>query len=235
MPSAFRAELLGARVPVIAEVKRHDADGRELLGQRSLSQIVSEYESAGAPCLSVVTGRWFGGSNELLRDVARVTDLPILKKDFIASERQIVEAKRLGASAVLLTAGILSASALARLIGAALRHDMTPFVEAASERELAGVVDGHECVVAINNKDIRRRERDSAQLERSLALLGPALQTGTRCPVSASGIAAPADVARLVGAGYAGVLVGTALLLADSVHAWMDDVARRCAAIEATA
>jgi indole-3-glycerol phosphate synthase len=89
----------------------------------------------------VVTGRWFGGSNERLRDVARVTDLPILKKDFIASERQIVEAKRLGASAVLLTAGILSASALARLIGAALRHDMTPFVEAASGRELAGVVE----------------------------------------------------------------------------------------------
>jgi indole-3-glycerol phosphate synthase len=215
MPSTFRTELLGARVPVIAEIKRRDADGRELLGSRSLPEIVSEYESAGAPCLSVVTGRWFGGSDELLRDVARVTDLPILKKDFITSERQIVEAKRLGASA--------------------LRHDMTPFVEAANERELAGVVDGHACVVAVNNKDIQRRERDGAGLERSLALIGPALQTRTRCAVSASGIAAPADVAHLVGAGYAGVLVGTALLLADSVHAWMNDVARRCAAIEARA
>jgi indole-3-glycerol phosphate synthase len=235
MPSAFRTELLRARVPVIAEIKRHDADGRALLGSRSLPEIVSEYESAGAPCLSVVTGRWFGGSDELLRDVARLTDLPLLKKDFIASERHIVEAKRLGASAVLLTAGILSASALGRLIDAASRHGLTPFVEAASERELAGLVDAHECIVAINNKDIQRRERDRAQLERSLELIGPALRTGTRCAVSASGIAAPADVARLVGAGYAGALVGTALLLADSVEAWMGDVARRCATTEAPA
>jgi indole-3-glycerol phosphate synthase len=235
MPSTFSTELLGARVPVIAEIKRRDADGRELLGRRSLAAIVSDYESAGAPCLSVVTGRWFGGSDELLRDVARLTDLPILKKDFIANERQIVDAKRLGASAVLLTAGILSASALARLIGITLRHGLTPFVEAAGEHELTAVVDGHECIVAVNNKDIRRRERDDAQLERSLALIGPALQTGTRCPVSASGIATPADVAGLIAAGYAGVLVGTALLLSDSVHAWMDDVARRCAPIEVTA
>jgi indole-3-glycerol phosphate synthase len=112
---------------------------------------------------------------------------------------------------------------------------MTPFVEAASEQELAAIVDAPDCVVAINNKDIQRRERGGAQLERSLALIGPALQTGTRCPVSASGIAAPEDVARLVGAGYAGVLVGTALLLADSVETWMGDVARRCAATEAPA
>ena len=233
MSSTFSTELLGARVPVIAEVKRRDADGRELLGRRSLSAIVAEYEAAGAPCLSVVTGRWFGGDDEMLRDVARLTDLPILKKDFIASERQIVEAKRLGASAVLLTARILSASALARLIAAALRHGVTPFVEAADEHELAAVVDAPDCIVAVNNKDIQRRERGQAELERSLALIGPAKQTGTRCPVSASGIAQPEDVARLIGAGYAGALVGTALLLADSVQEWMDDVARLCAAVEA--
>jgi len=235
MSNAFRNALLGADVPVIAEIKCRDGDGRELLGARSLSAIVSDYESAGAPCLSVVTGRWFGGNDELLRDVARLTDLPILKKDFIASERQIVEAKGLGASAVLLTACILSASALARLIRAALRHGMTPFVEASSEDELAAVVDARECVVAINNKDIRRRERDSAGLERSLALIGPLLQTGTRCPVSASAIASPTDVARLLAAGYEGALVGTALLQADSVQAWLADIARQRTAIEARA
>jgi indole-3-glycerol phosphate synthase len=54
--------------------------------------MVSEYHRVGAPCLSVVTGRWFGGTHEMQRDVARLTNLPIVRKDFIATESQIVHA-----------------------------------------------------------------------------------------------------------------------------------------------
>ena len=71
------------------EVKRRDADGVELMGDRTIPEIVAEYIAAGAPCISVVTGRWFGGDDEMLREVAALTDLPLLKKDFITRERQI--------------------------------------------------------------------------------------------------------------------------------------------------
>ncbi len=223
MPNRFLTSLLSSPAPVIMEIKRRDGHGEELLGRRSLGELVSAYHGAGAPCLSVVTGRWFGGSDNLLRSVAPLTSLPVLKKDFIASERQIVEAKAMGASALLLTAAILRGKALARLIEKTLRHGLTPFVEATSERELEAVTHGRDCVVAINNKDIRNRERAGPDLDRSLALLEPALATGTLCTVSASGIDSPQVAASLVSAGFRGVLVGRGLLRAVSVQSWIDD------------
>jgi len=226
LADTFLASLLRSPVPVIMEIKSRDGDGGDLLRKRSVPEAVSAYHAAGASCLSVVTGRWFGGSDRMLEDVARLTSLPILKKDFITTESQIVAAKGMGASAILLTARILTRSALRRLIAATLRHGLTPFVEATSERELEAVSHGADCVVAINNKDIRARERGSAHLDRSLSLLEPALGTGTRCPVSASGIDRPETAAALVDAGFTGVLIGRGLLLADSVGEWIDEFQR---------
>lgn len=221
--STFLGELLSSRLPVIMEIKRRDGHGEDLLQQRSLSEIVTEYDRAGAPCLSVVTGHWFGGTDEMLRDVAQLTNLPILRKDFIATESHIVQTKAMGASAVLLTARIMPTAVLQRLIMTTLRHGLTPFVEVVSERELEAVVHGEDCVVAINNKDIRRQERGHADVGRSLSLFERALLTGTRCPVSASGIDEPEVAARLITAGFKGVLVGTGLLLAGSVQTWSRD------------
>ena len=98
------------------EVKRRTAEGVELMGDRSIPEIVSEYLAAGAPCISVVTGRWFGGEDEMLGEVAGLTDVPLLKKDFIVRESQITGAKEMGASAILLTARILPKSTFQKLI-----------------------------------------------------------------------------------------------------------------------
>ena len=94
------------------EVKRQDGNGVDLMGERTIPEIVAEYVAAGAPCISVVTGRWFGGDDEMLRECGELTDLPLLQKDFITRESQIVAAKELGASAILLTAQLLPKSAL---------------------------------------------------------------------------------------------------------------------------
>ena len=59
------------------------------MGERTIPELVAEYTAAGAPCISVVTGRWFGGDDQMLLDVAGLTDLPLLKKDFITRESQI--------------------------------------------------------------------------------------------------------------------------------------------------
>jgi indole-3-glycerol phosphate synthase len=222
----FIDALLAADRPVIMEIKARDAHGSDLMRGRSVADLVAEYVAAGAPCLSVVTGRWYGGTVDMLREAARRTDLPILQKDFITRESQLARAAELGASAVLLTAQLLPGSVLPRLVEAALRHGLTPFVEVVSAAEAAAVSAASDCVVAVNNKDIRQRERDAGDLARGLALLPAVWATGTRCPVSASGIDAPGTAARLVQAGFAGLLVSTALLRTADLGGWLADFDR---------
>lgn len=222
--SAFLDTLLAAPLPVIAEIKPHTADGLALVGDRTPAELVRSYEEAGAACLSVVTGRWFGGDPRLLRDVTSRCRLPLLQKDFIVTERHVAHAVELGASAVLLTATLLPAGALATLVSAALRAGLTPFVEVVDEAQIAAVPHPDECVIAVNNKDIADRERGDADLDRSATLLPAVLASGCLCPVSASGIEHPTQAAVLLDAGYRGVLVGTALLRAASPAEWLRGV-----------
>jgi len=221
--SRFIDALLAGRLPLIMEVKRQDGDGNPLMGDRTVADVVAEYVAAGASCISVVTGRWFGGDDGMLREAAACTDLPILKKDFITRERQLVEARELGASAVLLTAKILPKATLAKVIEATLAEQLTPFVEVVDEDELSRVVHPEQCVIAINNKDINTHEREAGNIDVSRALLGPATQAGTPCPVSASAITEPEVAAELVAAGFKGLLIGTGLLRSGSVQGWVDD------------
>jgi indole-3-glycerol phosphate synthase len=234
MPSRFVEALLAGRLPIIMEVKRQDADGGQLMGERTVSEIVSAYTEVGAPCISVVTGRWFGGTLDMLEDVAGLTDKPILQKDFITRERQIVQAKQIGASAVLLTARILPKSTFQSLIETTLRHGLTPFVEVAEPEEVESVIHAEDCIVAANNKDIRTQEREAGDLDVSRSLLEAIIATGTPCPVSASAITDPAVGAELIAAGFKGLLIGTGLLVADSVQGWVEQFERHRAVLAQT-
>lgn len=226
MPSRFIDTLLASPLPVIMEVKRKTAEGVELMGERSIPELVSEYMAAGAPCISVVTGRWFGGEDDMLKEVAGLTDVPLLKKDFIVRESQIEGAKDMGASAILLTARILPKSAFQKLIETTLSHELTPFVEIADHEEIDSVVHAEDCIVAVNNKDIREQERGEGDIDLSRSLLEATIETGTPCPVSASAITDPRVAAELVDAGFKGLLIGTGLLQSDSVQGWIDDFER---------
>jgi indole-3-glycerol phosphate synthase len=229
--SQFIEALLRADRPLIMEVKQRDADGNDLLGGRSIADVVAGFEAAGAPCVSVVTGRWFGGTETMLREVAESTDRPVLQKDFITRRNQLHTAARLGASAVLLTAALLPKSSMNSLIAASLSAGLTPFVEVTSEAEIDAVSHAAECVIAVNNKDITIAERDDADVDRSVRLLPALARSGTRCPVSASGIDTPAVAARLLAEGFAGLLIGTSLLRAGDLGAWLDalDISRGAA------
>lgn len=226
MPSSFIEALLAGRVPIIMEVKRSDGEGSELIGERAIADIVTQYEAAGAPCLSVVTGRWFGGSDAMLEEVAGLTEKPLLKKDFITREKQIVAAKEMGASAVLLTAKILPSKTFQHLIEVALGHGVTPFVEIVDQTELASVIHPEDCVIAVNNKDINTREREPGDIDTSRSLLDATLQTGTPCPVSASAILDARIAAELIDAGFKGLLIGTGLLRAPSIQGWVEEFER---------
>lgn len=225
--SEFVRSLLAARLPLIMEIKRHDGDGAELLGDRTVADVLAEYEKAGAPCVSVVTGRWFGGTEAMLREVAEHTDLPILQKDFITRRTQVTRAKELGAAAVLLTAGLLPRSSMGSLVEECLAVGLTPFVEVTDEAEIEAVPHASECVIAVNNKDIRTKERDSGDVGRSLRLLPALARAGTPCPVSASGIGGPAVAAQLLESGYKGLLMGTSLLRTESLDAYLTELDSR--------
>jgi indole-3-glycerol phosphate synthase len=222
----FAAALAAATTPVIAEIKPTTGAGADLLRGRTPARIVAGYHDAGVACLSVVTGRWFGGDLGLLRDVAASTSLPVLQKDFVIRAGQVTTARDLGASAVLLTARLLPAGALRHLVEHTLALGLTPFVEVSTEDEIDAVPCAADCVVAVNNKDIGTRERHGEGIGRSLRLLPSVLASGTSTPVSASGIDQPREAARLLAAGYLGLLVGTALLRAASPHAWVEELAR---------
>jgi indole-3-glycerol phosphate synthase len=232
MPSRFVDALLAARLPVIMEVKRKDGNGVELMGERTIPEIVGEYVAAGAPCISVVTGRWFGGDDEMLRETAGLTDLPLLQKDFITREVQVAAAKELGASAILLTAQLLPKSALPKLIEITLAQGLTPFVEVIDETELGRVVHAEDCVIAVNNKDIRNQERDAGDIDVSRVMLEAVLASGTPCPVSASAITEPRVGAELISAGFKGLLIGTGLLRSGSVERWVEEFDEHRAALD---
>jgi len=155
---------------LIAELKVRSGSGEELLRGRDVQSVARGYEAAGATCLSVVTGRWFGGTPELLTAVAKATSLPILQKDFLVSRDSLARAAAQGASAVLLTRRLLTKNSLLSLTEYALHLALTPFIEVCSLEELAGSSVGEQVVLAVNNRDIVARE-----------MSGTALRAGSRC------------------------------------------------------
>ena len=207
----FHDRLAAAHAPLIAEIKPHSPKLGPLLGGHQVADVAQDYAEAGAPCLSVTTGAWHGGNTGMINDMAQ-TGLPVLRKDFITSERHLTESLDAGASAVLLTCTLLRRADVVRLAEAALKHRLTPFVEAASAKELDGLSLPSGAILAINNRDIRGKEIDDGGVEQSEALFDMARAQHAGLLVSASGLTTPDAVTRAIAAGFDGVLVGTALL-----------------------
>jgi indole-3-glycerol phosphate synthase len=212
------------KVPVIAEIKVSSAKEGLLIDGRSVESIVAQYVAGGAACLSVVTGRWFGGDPSLLEYVRSLTDLPILRKDFIVSRRELEASKSLGADAVLLTRRLMRSDSLARLAAEAVALDLVPFVEVADEPELMTTELPAEAVLAINNRDIRIQETDEGDYQTSLRLSELLGDQRAWALVSASGIRCADEVASLINAGFDGVLIGTALLRSPDIAAFLDNI-----------
>jgi indole-3-glycerol phosphate synthase len=206
------AKKKAGRIPVIAEIKAHTPRSGDLLKGRTIAFIADCYHTGGAACLSVVTGKWFGGSNTMLKELSQHSSLPILRKDFITNRRQIEQSKSDGAAAVLLTKKLLTNEHLSNLIAFALSIGVTPFVEVSDPNEVCGLQLPEATIIAANNKRIQDKETDSGNIDISLELLDACRATGAQIVVSASGIRTPAQVRRLFNAGFDAFLIGTALL-----------------------
>jgi len=202
---------------VIPDIKCVSPKEGDLLRGRDPVETARLLMDYGAPVLSVVTeSEHFGGSAELLRSIAAI-GVPVLRKDFIASEAQLHETLDLGAAAVLLICAITSEENLAVLYRKSLELGLEPLVEIHTAAEMALASSLGAKLVGINNRNITTLERDGGGPARTAQLAAGAPKGALL--ISESGILTPQDATKVVAAGANAVLVGTALWQADDMAA----------------
>lgn len=218
MPTVYTSALWSqydtGTVPVIPDIKCKSPAEGDLLRGRDPVALAKRLVAGGAKVLSVVTEPvHFGGSPQLLQEIANETNVPILRKDFIREKRHLKETAEMGASAVLLIASMLETDQLFRLVDEALSLGLEPLVETHSEEEIRAVLQIHLSFLGINNRNIVELELDDGTVATTEKLA--AIAPSDAFILSESAIATPEDVERAIAAGVHGVLVGTAILQAD--------------------
>ncbi len=201
---------------VIAEVKRRSPSKGDLAKIPDPAVLAQQYAAGGAAAISVLTEqRRFGGSLDDLRAVRAAVDIPVLRKDFIVSTYQLVEARAAGADLALLIVAALPGDELRRLYDEARELGLAVLVEVHDEAETERAVDLGAELVGVNARNLKTLEIHDDTFGR-LAPLVP----DDRVKVAESGIFGPADVKRFVGEGARAVLVGEALVKdGDPQHA----------------
>jgi indole-3-glycerol phosphate synthase len=205
-PSLVRA-LRTEEVAVIAEIKRASpSQGSISPGLDAAKQAVA-YAAGGAAAISVLTEpSRFSGSVADLETASDAVDIPLLRKDFIVTEEQILEARIAGASAVLLIARALNRERLLELAAFCRASRVEPLVEVRTSRELAVALSAGALLVGINARDLETLEVDPRVIPR-IAVLVP---RDCVC-VAESGLRNRADVEAVAEHGIDAVLVGSAL------------------------
>jgi len=208
-------------VAVIAEVKRRSPSAGVIRDDLDPAERAALYAERGAAAISVLTdGPFFGGSMSDLRAAAAKVAAPVLRKDFILDELQIVEARASGAAAVLLIVRALGREALEALLGAAARQELDALVEVHSAAEVDVALEAGARIVGVNSRDLDTFRIDTATAWRLLRQL-PAEVVA----VAESGMADSADVARARDQGADAVLIGTALSAAGAPAGLLDQLA----------
>jgi len=196
-------------VALIAEVKKASPSKGVICPDFDPVRIAKEYEAGGASCLSVLTDeKFFQGSLDYLRQIRAAVKLPLLRKDFIIDERQILEAIEWGADAILLIVAILDEERLRRFHSLAQDAGIAALVEVHDETEMRRAIDIDAKLIGVNNRDLRTFKVDLRTTERLAKLMGisPALL------VAESGIETHNDVNRLEQCGAKAILVGESLI-----------------------
>jgi indole-3-glycerol phosphate synthase len=205
---SLRDALTRPGIAVIAEFKRRSPSAGELRAEANLREIVEAYERGGASALSVLTdGPHFGGSLEDLRAARGFSDLPILRKDFIVDEYQLLESRDAGADAVLLIVAALGVDELAALHGAARALELEALVEVHDHEELEQALESGAQLIGINNRDLRDFSVDLTRTTSLMSSVPPGVSV-----VSESGIATTGQLQELQEQGVDAVLVGESLM-----------------------
>jgi indole-3-glycerol phosphate synthase len=194
---------------VIAECKRRSPSRGILRQEYDAAAHARAYAAAGAAAISVLTEpTFFDGALEHLGAVRNAVTIPVLRKDFIVTRYQVYEAVMVGADAVLLIVGALTAADLTVLLGIARDAGVAALVEAHDAQELAIAVDAGADVIGVNSRNLRTLAVEPELHERLAATLPSGVVA-----VAESGLREPADLQRLERLGYRAFLVGERLIV----------------------
>ena len=203
----------GGPIKLIAEVKRASPSAGLIREDFDAATIAKTYEAGGASCLSVLTDEpHFQGSLEYLQQARAACRLPVLRKDFILDEHQVVEARVAGADAILLIAECLSSAELKQLHELASEIGLTCLVELYDPTNLESVLASGAKLVGVNNRNLHTMQVD----------LGHCLEVHNSIPeeivfVGESGIKTNQDAERLRSSGVDAMLVGESLMRQDDI------------------
>jgi indole-3-glycerol phosphate synthase len=196
----LREDLTG----IIAEFKRKSPSKGIINAHASVERTSIGYMQAGASALSVLTDKqFFGGGNDDLTTARKFNFCPIIRKDFTIDEYQIIEAKSIGADAILLIAAVLEPQRSKALTSFAHSLGLEVLLEVHDEDELKKNLDIGADMIGVNNRNLKTFEV-SIDVSKRLAPMIPKGAVG----VSESGISSPATIVELRGYGYKGFLMG---------------------------
>lgn len=203
----FAGALRGRSRQIIAELKPRSPSCGVLCSDYRPDEIAKRYQQAGAVAVSVLTDEeFFGGRPSHLMQARAVTGLPVLRKDFIIEENQVLESRHIGADACLLIVGALEQGVLCALKAQIEELGMVALIEVHDERELETALATHPTLIGINNRNLHDLSIDRQIIHR----LCPLVPDGVLI-VSESGISTPQEVRELPQR-VNGVLIGTALM-----------------------
>jgi len=211
MPPArgFREALAGRdQLGVIAEIKRRSPSKGDLNIGLDPAVMAATYEAGGAACLSVLTDvEHFGGSVADLQAAREACSLPVIRKDFTVSERDVLDTRVMGADCVLLIAAALDAAELAAFHSLAVEVGLDVLVEIHDERELEHALAAEATLIGVNQRDLVTFQVDHGRAVRMAGVI-----PDHAVKVAESGVRGADDARALRLAGYDAVLVGETLV-----------------------
>ncbi len=201
------------KAALICEIKKASPSKGIIRTDFDPIEISQAYESGGATCLSILTdGPGFGGSNAIFKAVRTVTNLPLLRKDFMLDPIQITESRAMGADCVLVILAMIDDDSAKALMDEATALDMDVLVETHNEAEIMRALNLGATFIGINNRDLRTFETSLDNFAR----LAPNIPDSVTL-IAESGIFTRAHVKTLTAQGAQGFLIGESLMRQDDV------------------
>jgi indole-3-glycerol phosphate synthase len=209
---SLKNSIISSKSGIICEFKRRSPSKDIINNHSKLEDIVIGYEKAGASGISILTNdKYFDGSTNDIKKASKIISAPILRKEFIVDEYQIIESKSIGADAILLIASVLSQKEIHDFSSVAKKIGLEVLLEVHSKEELETSINDNIDIIGVNNRDLNNFNVD---IKNSLNIIDQ-IPSGF-VKISESGINSPDSIVELKKAGFDGFLIGEYFMKSDS-------------------